>query len=433
MFLLYDLVFIIFAIVYLPYFLLRKKVHQGFTQRLGFLPTALRLDRPVWIHAVSVGEAKVAGILAKQLRQAYPQKRFIFSTITTTGNRIVHSFKQPKDFLFYLPLDLSFITRMVITKLKPCVCIIVETEIWPNLIYQLSKMHVPTILVNARISDRSFLGYRVIKPLIKPLLNRLQLFCVQSLQDARRLSVLGVASDKLKITGNMKYDIIDFKRNDADYRLRLGLNKTDQLFVVGSTHPGEEEIILEVYKRLINEFPRLRLLIAPRHPERRPQIESLIEKLGFRVIRVSELSIPVAKNKDMPPGSAPAVNSCAKPVFLLDTIGELLSFYAIADIVFVGGSLINKGGHNILEPAYLSRPILFGPHMFNFRAMSDLFLSRQAARMVDGGEELCQTVRSLLNNPSELEAIGSRARQLVLENQGATKRNVELIKTFLKI
>jgi len=433
MFLLYDLVFIIFAIVYLPYFLLRKKVHQGFKQRLGFLPTTLRLDRPIWIHAVSVGEAKVAGILTKQLRQVYPQKRFIFSTITTTGNRIVHSFKQPGDLLFYLPLDLSFITRMVIAKLKPCVCIIVETEIWPNLIYQLSKMDVPTILVNARISNRSFLGYRMIKPLIKPLLNKMQLFCVQSYQDARRLSVLGAASDKLKITGNMKYDIIDFKRDDADYRLRLGLSKTDQLFVIGSTHPGEEEVILDVYKRLISEFPRLRLLIAPRHPERASEIESLIEKFGFRASRVSRLSVSEAKASDVTTGNTSPVSSCAKTIFLLDTIGELLFFYAIADIVFVGGSLIKKGGHNILEPAYLSRPILFGPHMFNFRDMSDSFLSKQAARMVGGEEELFQTIRFLLDNPSELETMGSRARQLVLENQGATKRNVGIIKAALEI
>jgi len=427
MIILYDLIFIIFAIVYLPYFLLRKKIHQGFSQRLGFLPRSLRLDHPIWMHAVSVGEARVAEILVKQLRQAYPQKRFAFSTVTATGNRIVRGFQHEGDFVFYLPLDLSFITKMVIGRLRPCVCIIMETEIWPNLIYRLNKMNVPVVLVNARISDRSFFGYRIIQPLIKPILNKVRLFCVQTNTDAMRLLTLGVAADKLKVSGNMKYDIIDFKKGEGDYRLRLGLRNSEQLFVAGSTHPGEEEIILGAYRRLINEFSGFRLLIAPRHPERAYEIEALIHKLGFRVSRVSKLCVQTGKAQDAAFAGGP------KAVFLLDTIGELMSFYAIADVVFIGGSLIKKGGHNILEPAYFSRPILFGPYMFNFRDMSNLFLSKKAARMVCGQEELLNETRSLLKNPSELEAMGRRARQLVLENQGATKRNIGLIKAAVRI
>ena len=422
MVILYDLIFIIFAIIYLPYFLFKKKLHRGFIQRLGFLPTNQKLDQPIWIHAVSVGEAKVAQVLVKQLRQIYPEKKFAFSTVTTTGNRVVRSFQQETDFTFYLPFDLSFVTKSVITRLRPCICIIVETEIWPNLIISLKKMDVPIVLVNARISDRSFLGYRIIRPLIRPVLNRINLFCVQSTRDAQRLRALGATPDKLKITGNMKYDFkdyTDFEKDYTDYKLKLGLESPETLFVAGSTHPGEERIILNTYKKLLDEFPNLRLLIAPRHPERTPEIENLIHKFGFRVIRISQLDRKTARPQDH------------KTVFLLDTIGELLSFYAVADIVFVGGSLIKKGGQNILEPAYFSKPILFGPYMFNFSDMSDLFLTRGGARMVGRQEELLEKIRFLLNNPSELRTMGKIARQLVLENQGATKRNVQRISLFI--
>ena len=421
MFLVYDLIFIIFAIVYLPYFLLRKKFHRGFVQRLGVLPTSLELDRPIWIHAVSVGEAKAAEILVKQLRQVYPKKKFILSTVTTTGNKIVHSFRSQDDFVFYLPLDLSFITKGTIRRLRPCVCIIMETEIWPNLITQLNKMGVPVILVNARISDRSFLGYRMIKPLLKPILNKINIFCVQSERDAQRLSVLGVSSNKLQITGNMKFDFkdyTDFQRDYTDYKLKLGLEREEKLFVAGSTHQGEEEIIVETYKKLLDEFPNLRLLIAPRHPERSTSVEKLIRKYGFQSIRISQLNLS-------------AIRYPLSAIFILDTIGQLLSFYAIADIVFIGGSLIKKGGHNILEPAYFSKPILFGPHMFNFREITDLFLAEGAARMISGQAELAKGIRFLLNNPSELKEMSNRGRQLVLENQGATEKNVQRISLFV--
>ncbi len=420
MFILYDLIFVIFAIVYLPYFLLKKKLHRGIIQRLGFVSIDSSFKRSIWIHAVSVGEAKIAGVLVKQIRKNYPEQKIAISTVTPTGNRIVNSFKTENDFVFYLPFDLSFITRWVIRRLKPGICIIVETEIWPNLITQLNKTNVPIVLVNARISDRSFLGYRMAKPLIKSILNKINLFCVQGKSDARRLSVLGVPADKLKITGNMKYDILnlaDFKIDYVGYRLRLGLGREGQLLVAGSTHPGEEEIILDVYRRLINEFSGLKLLIAPRHPERAPQIESLVNKLGFTSVLISGLDL--------------SARSLPNTVFILDTIGQLIPFYAAADIVFVGGSLIRKGGQNILEPAFFSKTIIFGPHMFNFRDISDLFLSKGAARMARGQEELLKEIRFLLSNTSELEIMGKRARQLVLENQGATQRNAEFIRTVL--
>ncbi len=340
---LYDLIFIIFAIIYLPCFLLRRKLHRGIIQRLGFVSIDSGFNRPVWIHAVSVGEAKIAGALVKQIRKDYPGQKIAISTITPTGNRIVNSFKTEDDLVFYLPFDLSFITRRVIGKLNPRLCIIVETEIWPNLITQLDKMNVPIALVNARISDRSFLGYRMVKPLIKSILSKINLFCVQSNRDARRLSLLGVPDDKLEITGNMKYDILDladFKIDYAGLRLGLGLSQGGKLLVAGSTHPGEEEIILDVYKGLINEFPGLGLLIAPRHPERASQIEGLVNRFGFAPVLISKLNRQTA-------GQAGR-----RTIFVLDTIGQLIPFYAAADIVFVGGGVVKKEGKNNMPPAF---------------------------------------------------------------------------------
>jgi 3-deoxy-D-manno-octulosonic-acid transferase len=438
MFILYDIVFLFFSIIYLPYCLLRKKLHRGIVQRLGFLPDNLNLNRPIWIHAVSVGEAKIAGVLINQLRIMYPKKRFAISTVTPTGNSIAHNLKSAGDFVFYLPFDLSFITSKVIRKLQPSICIIVETEIWPNLITQLNKMQVPIVLVNARISDSSFFGYTMIKPLIKPILNKINLFCVQSNRDAQRLSGLGVAPEKLKTTGNMKYDILnltDFKINYQNYRLRLGLSESEQLFIAGSTHLGEEEIILEVYRGLISEFPGLRLLIAPRHPGRASQIESLVNKFGFTPILISKLNLSVNHyDRRESRGSGVLVSDTRDPlsaIFILDTIGQLIPFYAIADIVFVGGSLIKKGGQNILEPAFFQKPIIFGPHMFNFRDISRLYLLRKAARMAQGKDELLREVRFLLNSPAELQAMGRRAKQLISENQGATSRNVQRLSIFI--
>ncbi|MBU0549771.1 MAG: 3-deoxy-D-manno-octulosonic acid transferase [Candidatus Omnitrophica bacterium] len=421
MIIIYDLIFIIFAIIYLPYLFLRKKLHKDFIQRLGFIPDGLQAERPLWIHAVSVGEARVAEALVKQLRLVYPGTKFVFSVVTTTGNKIIRGFKSESDFLFYLPLDLSFITKKVIRRIKPSACIIIETEIWPNLITQLNKAAIPIILVNARLSDSSFFGYRIAQPLIKPVLNRISLFCAQSQRDAERLSALGVRQDKITTTGNMKYDIIDninTARDSLNYRLSLGIKERGKLFVAGSTHPQEEEIILSAYQELSKEFPGLKLLIAPRHPERAASIENLVSKSGFQPVLVSRLSLSLAPQ----PESA---------VFILDTIGQLIHFYAACDIVFVGGSLVKKGGQNILEPALFKKPVIFGPHMFNFRDISNLFLAKQAARLVHNQEELLKEARFLLNNPAELEGMGSRARQLLLENQGATKRNVEKISLLI--
>jgi 3-deoxy-D-manno-octulosonic-acid transferase len=424
MFIIYDIVFLVFALVYLPLYLFRRKFHRGFIRRLGILPRDLNLDRPIWIHAVSVGEAVTVKGLLEELRRAFPGKKFVISTVTPTGNKIAARFAAKGDFVTYLPLDLSFIVRKVIQKINPSLFVIAETEIWPNLIHILHAAGVPVVTVNGRISDASFRGYLAIKFLLKPVLDKINLFCMQSEPDAARLSRLGVVWDKVKITGNMKFDAAGFTMEAGQLLRRrqiMGLVPADKLIVYASTHRGEEERLLQVYRRLEQAFSGLKLIIAPRHPERAGRIEKLAVKYGFKPALISCLTRQAGR---------PAVR---QSVFILDSVGELVNYYAVADIVFVGGSLVNKGGHNILEPAFLEKPILFGPYMSNFRDIAELFIKNKAAIMINNQRELEKNIEALLSNPERGMELGSRARQVILDNQGATARNTRYLKQLCGI
>lgn len=419
MFIFYDLIYLVIGIFYLSVFLWRKKFHAGFMQRLGILPRDLKLKAPIWIHAVSVGEVMSIRPFLEELKKIYPDKRFVISTVTPTGNKIARNIASSQDWVTYLPLDLSFIVSSVIKKIKPSLFILTETELWPNLITCLYQKGIPVIVVNARISDGSFKGYLCIRFLLKNILNKIHLFCVQTRRDSQRLVRLGVSENRIRITGNMKFDIHDYTvlRKDAkDLKPKLGIEPQEKFLVAGSTHAGEEEDILIAYKKLLKNFPDLRLLIAMRHPERALEVQRLIQLSGFAAIRISQLSPSEASRSDK------------KAVFILDTVGELLSFYSIADIVFVGGSLIKKGGHNILEPAMFAKPVLFGPHMFNFRDIAELFLEQRAALLVKDTQELYLKIKDLLDNPSQIEFLTQRARDLLIANQGATQKNIQIIK-----
>jgi len=419
MFIIYDFIFIVFAIFYLPIFLLRKKSHRGFSRRLGILPRELSLHNPVWIHAVSVGESIAVRGLWRKLKQSFPMKDFLISTVTPSGNKIV-SRMADDDYITYLPLDLGFVVKKVIDKIKPSIFIIAETEIWPNLISYLFRKNIPIVIVNGRISDASFRGYLCIRLLIKPVLNKVSIFCVQSKRDADRLLRLGVRQEKINVTGNMKFDIRDEQEEDQlDYRSLLDLGPQEKLFLAGSTHTSEEEIIIQAYKNLLLEMPNLRLMIAPRHTERAGKVESIIMKYGFSPACIHQLM----QNRSRKP--------YAQSIFVLDTIGSLSSFYKIADAVFVGGSLIKKGGHNILEPASLGKPVLFGPHMFNFRDIADLFLLNQVGILVRNAEELKAKAKVLLADPEKTRALGEKAKELIAANQGATQLNLEYISKLM--
>lgn len=417
MFIIYDLIFFIFALAYLPAYLFRGKFHKGFFARLGFVSRIPHPERPIWIHAVSVGEVVAVRSLIDGLRNAYPQKKFVISTVTPTGNRIARDIARGSDFVTYLPLDLSFIVKRVIGRINPSLFIIAETEIWPNLISSLSKKDIPVVIVNGRISDASFRGYSLIKFLLRPLLNKISLFCVQGIRDAERFRSLGAAENKIKVTGNMKFDNTGLPhiRGAEDLRSKLGLREGDRLLVAGSTHFDEEGAILDIYKDLLSDFSDLKLLIAPRHPQRSKDIAGAVSGFGFRAVFISGLT-----------QSCPTC--IPSPVFILDIIGQLIYFYDIAQIVFVGGSLVKKGGHNILEPASLGKPILFGPHMFNFRDIAELFIKNKAAIMVDDKEQLRIKIKEVLKDDSYASRLSRNARDLIRKNSGSAARNLEFIK-----
>jgi len=422
MFIIYDLIALVFTLLLLPVYLFKGKFHGGFLNRLGFLPVLGKLDRPIWIHAVSVGEALVVRGLLSQLRNAYPDKKFVVSTVTPTGNAIAKGFISKNDLLIYLPLDFSFIVSKVIKRINPSLVVIAETEIWPNLISVLYSNKIPVVIVNGRISDNSFRGYSKIRPLIGPVLKKISLFCVQSQQDASRLKALGVSADKIKISGNMKFDIKPPARSAQDYsiyRQKLSIGAEDILLVAGSTHEGEESALIAIYKRLLKDFSALKLLIAPRHPQRSQKLGQDILSAGFRPVFISA-------------GAKECVSCCARPVFVLDEIGHLFDFYNAADIVFVGGSLVKKGGHNILEPASLKKPVVFGPQMFNFRDMVNLFLENNAALKALDASDLEVKIRQLLLDKDSARQMGKRAYALLEQSSGATARNLELIKNIMR-
>ena len=381
--------------------------------RLGFYsPEVLkriRRKRNIWLHAVSVGEVFSAVSLLKALHREYPLYQMIISTITPTGNKAVQQIAQKKDLALYLPYDLSFIVDRVIKRFSPSLFIILETEFWPNLISILSRRGIPLLIINGRISEKAFRRYKRVKFLFSFLLAKIDFYCMQTEEDKKRVIALGAPPDRVRVTGNMKFDLeipaSRYKKED------LGMREEDILLIAASTHPNEEEMIIRVYKDINRKD--VYLLIAPRHIERVEEIERIARKANFSVQQISNLRAPAS-------------------IFLLDTVGELKSLFSIADIVFMGGSLVPKGGHNILEPAFFARPIIFGRYMFNFKEIARSFLSAGGAIEINDERELRESLQDLLDNKQKREEIGKRARSVLEKFRGATERNMEIIRRFLK-
>jgi len=402
---LYDIIFLIFSIFYIP-FSIYKKGFRSFNikARMGFIPedvkSKLRSSENIWIHAVSVGEIMLLGPFIESLKKEFPCRTVVISTTTNPGHEVaVRNFKD-QAVIVYSPLDLSFAVSRFLKIIKPKIFIVVETEIWPNLIRVMKARGIPIVVINGRISNRSFKRYIMARPFLKSTLGRINLFCMQSEPDAERIISIGAPPDRIKVTGNMKFDIVITAGDRPDItKGLLGLNEKDILMVAGSTHKGEEDILLEAYKALSKDFKNLKLLIAPRHINRIPQIKKLTKNV--------------------------------QGVFLLDTIGQLKYFYSIADIVFIGGSLVPHGGQNPIEPAYFSKPIIFGPYMFNFKYISEILLKNTAAMEVKDKNGLEKAVSLLADDPKKSKAMGFFAKKTLEENKGATARNVELIKGFL--
>jgi 3-deoxy-D-manno-octulosonic-acid transferase len=420
---LYNLAFMIFGIAYLPYLVVTGRYRYGLRDRFGFLPEKVNSicarQRIIWVHAVSVGEMKAVGILAPLLRKAFPLHTIVFSTVTHTGNKVAKTIATEKEGVFYLPFDISFMTDRVVRAVKPEMFISIETEFWPNLVDSLYKSGAKLILANGRVSNRSYPRYKKGKFFISRLLNKFSLILMQSGQDAARIIALGAPKEKVSVTGNLKFDIplLNFDNKRLEIRKKLNLDEKEILIIAGSTHKGEEKAVIDCFARLKKEYNNLRLLIAPRHIERAEEIENILTKSGLEPVKISSLSIEHGAKS-------------AEPVFILDTIGELRSMYSAADIVFVGGSLVKKGGQNPIEPASLMKPIIFGKYTFNFQDAIRIFLENDSGVEVDGKEGLYSALKLFLDNPGYRKKLGINARDTIIKNSGSSQRTIDLILTF---
>jgi len=425
MILLYDFFFLVFSILYFPYLIIKGKAHAEFGQRFGFLPEPLRQHgkKVVWIHAVSVGEVMVAGNFVSRLKNALPEHVIAVSTTTTTGQHAAKRVFDDSVLIFYFPLDFSFIVRKVIHFLKPAIFIMFETEIWPNLITALHSVNVPVILVNGRISDKSYRRYRMIRWLFSKVLKKIGVFCMQTEKDSQRIRDLGAPPENVRVIGNMKYDVDvadEYVLEDIREQKRLlGFGDDQDVLVCGSTHGGEEEIVLKLYSEVLGTNKKLRLLIAPRHVDRVTEVEKVCRKMGFGALRVSDVNDKGVKGHQ-------------NEVLVLDTMGILNQMYRIGTVIFVGGSLVSRGGHNLIEPAMFRKPITFGPFMNNFQDMAEKFLKAGAAEMASDGDALKDIIVRLLSDEGKRAEMGRRAYDLVAQSKGAVSKGIEIIKSELE-
>lgn len=422
----YSIAFFIFSLIYLPTLIFKGKFHSDFGQRFARFDkmterALLSGNGRIWVQAVSVGEVALCRSLIPALKEKFPDRDIVISTITKAGNDLAKKIFMRDAIVIYFPLDFRFIVRKTINVVKPALYIMIETEIWPNLLRELSAAGVPAALINGRISDRSIGKYRIVKPFLKKTLGHINIFCMQDKIDAERILELGAPADKVKVTGNMKFDA-RMPANIQDpglVRSSIGLKEDEALIVAGSTHEGEEAVVLDVFKSISCDIPKLRLLIAPRHVNRSDAIEKLIKNKGFECAR---FSTPNAQR------STPH----AKQIILLDTIGHLNEMYSIATIVFIGGSLVKYGGHNPIEPAYFGKAILFGPHMFNFKYITGVFLKNKAAIQVPDKEGLEKECRRALKDAGARDALGKNSKNTIAENSGASDKNILEITGILK-
>ena len=422
---LYDIGFVIFSLFYLPTLIFKGKLHRDFFERFGRydkakLAAIAAAKDAIWIQAVSVGEVALCRDLVTLIKERFPGRTIIFSTITKTGNDLAKKLFAKDAVIIYFPLDFSFIVKRVIRLIRPKMYMMVETEIWPNFLKEIERNTIPAILINGRISDRSFGKYRFAKPFLRKILWNMNELCMQSKTDADRIIAMGARPEKVRVTGNIKFDlqVKASQLNAEEIRRQIGIGPDDELLVAGSTHAGEEGAVIAAYKSLLEKFPHLKLLIAPRHIERSSEVEAIVKEYDFVPIRLSN-SNAIRNTHD------------ARRIYILDTIGLLNDFYSVATIVFIGGSLIKHGGQNPIEAAIYGKPVIFGPYMFNFKNIAEAFLTKNAAIRIDNEDELTPVLHNLLADEKKRREVGRAAQQVVIENRGATEQALSQIGRFL--
>jgi 3-deoxy-D-manno-octulosonic-acid transferase len=406
------------ALPFTPFIgLLGSRYRDGFIQRLGFYPSAILASlagaRPVWIHAASVGEVRSAEALVRELKARAPQRKILISTFTATGHRIAERL-DGVDAVIFLPLDLLWIVRRTLMSFRPSALLIIETEIWPNLLREAFRYGVPTLLLSGRLSAKAFSRYFFFRLFFRVVLGHFTVLGMQSTADAARMRRLGASEKKISVVGSLKFAFEKTQKRGEGPALPRCQDKP--LLVVGSSHRGEEEILLQAFAAARSRFPKLSMVLAPRHPERFAEVERLLIGSPFEFQRRSQVNDGQIFEKD---------------ILLLDTLGELADFFAVADIAFVGGSLIDAGGHNILEPARYHKPVLFGPNMSNFQSVAEQMKQSGAAIEVGDANHLAQALVSLLADTHRRRSMGKMAAQIVAANSQALTQNFRLAERYL--
>jgi 3-deoxy-D-manno-octulosonic-acid transferase len=414
MYLLYSALLLLGILLTLPYWLLQMgrhgKYRAGLAERLGKVPSRIGTSpQPViWIHAVSVGEVLAISGVAAEMAARFPQHRVVVSTTTDTGQKLARK-RFGEENVFYFPLDFAFAIRTYLARLRPELVLIAETEFWPNFLRLARQSDARIAVVNARISDRSFAGYRRVRRWLAPVLENVDLFLAQTEEDGRRLIEIGVPAGRVEVTGNLKFDLCPPSPPPIVASLQSAFEQASAgpILVCGSTVEDEEPLLLRAFENVLASHTRAVMILAPRHPERFAEVTGLLEKIGMRSWRRSLWSgEPIAGG-----------------VFLVDSIGELAALYALATVAFVGGSLVPHGGHNIIEPAQYGVPIVVGTHTENFRDIVELFRRRNALKVV-GPAELPLAFMELISNEEECIAQGKRGAETLRAQAGATQRTM---------
>ncbi len=430
MFLLYSLLFTCGLLLAAPYYLWRLRGNilsaGGWGERFGFLPEAFQQTEPgaVWIHAVSVGETLAVVGLIRQLQQRYPGRKIFVSHVTPAGRDAGQRRLPGVAGQFFLPLDWKWSVSRALDRIRPGLLGIAETELWPNLLRAARERDARVVLVNGRISDRSFRRYQLVRGFMRRVLGGVDRICAQTHLDGERFRSLGAGPERVVVAGNLKFDFDPPHLGGFPVLLREGLEAAGRqpVVVAASTMPGEEALLLPAWTEIQGRYPQALLLLAPRHPARFAEVTTLLRQCGVEFVARTNLQ---ADSREI------ASQLATAGILLLDTIGELAAIFELADVVFMGGSLVPTGGHNLLEPAFWAKPIIFGPHMDNFRDMARLFLESGAGVQVADAGKLGAAALGLFDDPSRAKELGAAARAVLDRERGATERVLEQLKEWL--
>ncbi len=423
-----DLMYLVCITLGTPYILFKmltsKRFRAGLSQRLGCVPMRKGQGPCFWVHASSVGEVLTAKALVNEINGTFPGYDIVVTTFTDTGFSVAKKNFKEKE-IFYFPLDLSWIVKKVFNNIKPTCIILIELEIWPNFLITATQQGIPVVVMNGRISERSVKAYKALsfvsRNFARALTSPHNLYCARTNADVESFHELGITDDRIPKTGTMKYDNISTQQDETitNRFVRLFNIENDcPVIVGGSTHEGEEAALLRVYKTLRQEISNLRLILAPRHIERTKDVAKLIKDMGLSCIQKTHLDKGGIPNNEA--------------VILIDTVGDLAKIYPLASCVFVGKSLFANGGQNVMEPAGMGVPVVCGPNMHNFKEEMQLLLDSQAVKVVNDEQGLLNTIQDFLENPKAAKEMGQRAKKVIIENKGATKRNVSILKNHLE-